>query len=179
MSDADYIAKFKANCIITEKGCWEWQGFCVPFRNMKPGQRGYPSASYRGKRWKLNRLMVTITQRPMLPSEVAMHTCDNPPCINPAHLKPGTMAENMQDASKKKRADRQWMTHCKRGHELTGDNVELFSENGGKTFKRKCKACQRGRMRIAAGWPAEMAFTVAAVPHGHRPVMAKWPRKVA
>ncbi|HUD11980.1 MAG TPA: hypothetical protein VMS08_06220 [Candidatus Saccharimonadia bacterium] len=32
-----------------------------------------------------------------------MHTCDNPPCCNPAHLKPCTHKENMADSSQKKR----------------------------------------------------------------------------
>jgi hypothetical protein len=35
--------------------------------------------------------------------KIIMHTCDNPPCVNPAHLQVGTKAENNADTSIKHR----------------------------------------------------------------------------
>jgi len=35
-----------------------------------------------------------------------LHACDNPPCVNPAHLRPGTDAENMDDAKERDRLPR-------------------------------------------------------------------------
>lgn len=36
---------------------------------------------------------------------VVMHTCDNPRCINPDHLRAGTQKENMADRFRKGRAN--------------------------------------------------------------------------
>lgn len=49
-------------------------------------------------------------------SRVVMHTCDNPPCVNPWHLVAGTDGDNMTDKMLKGRA----------GKKLTPDAVRLI-----------------------------------------------------
>lgn len=38
------------------------------------------------------------------PGHIVRHTCDNPPCVNPKHLKIGTMLDNSRDMKDRRRA---------------------------------------------------------------------------
>lgn len=52
--------------------------------------------------------------------KVVMHTCDNPACINPAHLRLGTQADNIADRNAKGRQAK-GVTHS--SNKLTPDQV--------------------------------------------------------
>ena len=65
------------------------------------------------------------------------HTCDNPACVNPAHLFVGTNHDNVRDMIAKGRMREQRKTHCASGHPLSGDNLRM--EQG----RRRCLACKR------------------------------------
>ncbi len=73
-------------------GCWEWQGSRNP--------KGYGTIG-RGARGEgitfVHRALWEIVFGPIPKGLHVLHTCDNPPCANPAHLFLGTQATNMAD----------------------------------------------------------------------------------
>jgi hypothetical protein len=83
-----------------ENGCWIWNG-----RRDRDGYglmddlRGVPVAVHRVAYGKW---VGSIPD-----GLVVMHSCDNPPCINPEHLGFGTQVDNLQDMWRKGRGYRQ------------------------------------------------------------------------
>lgn len=77
-------------------GCRIWTG-----QINKPG--GYGRISYRKKQWRAHRLAYVLLWGPIPEGMDLLHSCDNPLCINPHHLRPGTHAENIAEAYRKGR----------------------------------------------------------------------------
>lgn len=80
-------------------------GGCIE-HNQKGTKFGYGNGCYLGKRMSLHRAVygkhhaLTLTDMP----DVVRHKCDNPRCINPAHLEAGTQAANVADMHTRGRA---------------------------------------------------------------------------
>ena len=66
--------------------------------------------------------------------QVGAENCPHRRCVNPGHLKPRTLRDNIR------RTGNRTKTHCKRGHEFTPENTYVMA-NGG----RSCRACIRIR----------------------------------
>lgn len=164
ISDADYIARFKSKVRVSESGCWEWTGFQKPLRGMPNLTVGYGSMSYRGKAWPAHRLSHHLLVGPIPDGLIILHKCDNPPCVNPDHLRLGTHQDNSLDASRKGRSRDMNRTHCVNGHEFTPENIAWVTKN--KSAVRTCRTCQRIRQRIKSGWTPEEAASTPPLPPG-------------
>lgn len=85
------IARFwRSMRIAGPDECWPWLG--------KINVRGYGATKMMGRNVGAHRIALAFaTERLPGPSEFALHSCDNPICCNPHHLRWGTHAENMRD----------------------------------------------------------------------------------
>lgn len=117
--------------------CWPWQ------RGVN--QSGYGQISIEGKQLGAHRVSYELHYGPIPTGLHILHTCDNPACVNPAHLCTGTHGDNVQDAIVKGRmTGRKRSDTCKYGHPWTEENT--YSWNGSH---RACRTCQRERRRVA------------------------------
>jgi hypothetical protein len=100
MVDAVLAEKFWSRVDIRGPDeCWEWQG-----SRSKKGYGFVGSRALNKVEKYAHRFAYRAAKGPIPDGLVMCHKCDNPPCCNPAHLWPGTVAENAQDMVRKGRA---------------------------------------------------------------------------
>ena len=90
------------------KECWPFRGYC--------NEQGYGRMRWRGRLKMAPRIALELSGSPR-PSRnhFALHSCDNPSCVNPSHLRWGTKAENAADAMERGRIYLEGL--CGRGSE--------------------------------------------------------------
>jgi hypothetical protein len=115
-------------------GCWNWT---ATIRN------GYPVMQWKGKPCGAHRIFAHMFLGFPLDNRLVCHRCDNPKCVNPAHLFIGTNEDNMRDMREKGRnRPRSSTTECPAGHPYNPQNTTYNSK--GYKF---CKLCNRNRNR--------------------------------
>lgn len=121
-----------------EKGddgeCWNWKAYCNP-------RGGYGRFRLDGRLEVAHRVAFVLSGG-VIPTGLTIdHLCRNTRCVNPSHLEPVTVAENIR------RGTQGWQqrekTHCPQGHPYDERNTYLNPRG-----QRICRACGRDRMRL-------------------------------
>jgi hypothetical protein len=86
--DEKTIARFRAKVDVRGPDeCWPW---------LASTRNGYGQFWMRGKNFVASRVAFFLAHG-RWPVADALHSCDNPPCCNPNHLRDGTDSDNAQD----------------------------------------------------------------------------------
>lgn len=135
-------ADFYANCDRSggPDACWPWAYGRDP--------QGYGQGPFGWTR-KAHRESYRLTHgvRPERP-HVVMHTCDNPPCVNPAHLRLGTQSENILDSSRKGRLNSATGERHSQS-KLTWDVVRAIREKAEQGTSQRALAREYGVSQVA------------------------------
>jgi hypothetical protein len=106
-----------------------------------------------GPNVSIHRYIYELFSGPIPVGLVLDHLCRVRHCVNPEHLEPVTIAENVRRGLKGR-----MVTHCPKGHEYTPENTYTYN-------RRECRRCKIDRISVsrdAAYWRAYRAKRKAA-----------------
>lgn len=131
----DALDRFMAKVEISDDGCWIWTGYLNPAGY---GQFGVGSRLVLAHRWLYEQAVEQI------PDSLTLdHLCRVTACVNPDHLEPVSLAENIRRAAAV-RDYGQPMAVCAHGHAMTPANSY---RRPGRRNSLACKTCQREASR--------------------------------
>lgn len=110
-------------------GCWLWLGYV--------NKGGYGTVYHEKKMHKAHRLIYQAVRGPIPPSLQLDHLCRVRCCVNPSHLEPVTLLENIRRGESGYNRKKQ---ECKHGHPFTADNTLM------RGTERCCRACRRAKV---------------------------------
>ena len=128
-TDADFWTTVRKT-----NGCWLWVGTVLP------GSHPYGRFTQRSKTTLAHRWAYESVNGAIPDGLVVMHTCDNPRCVRPDHLRVGTQKENVRDMWAKGRFVRQ-SGERNPNAKLSAATVEQIREHRKTHLLKETAAC--------------------------------------
>jgi len=135
---------------VDKKGpdeCWEWRaGKRRGYGAINEGARSSRILSAHRVSWELE-------NGPIPAGKFVCHHCDNPSCVNPAHLFLGTVADNQRDMANKgrsSRGERRWSSKLSK-QDVHGIRQMLGQDILGKVIAKKYGMSQAAISNIKTG----------------------------
>ncbi len=117
---------------LNANGCW----ICI---SHKAGGNGYPCVKRGGRYQKISRYLFEMSGVKLSRQELVLHACDEPLCVNMAHLRVGTHEENMQDRCARKRTATRERHGMSKLTEQKVTEIRILLRNGVSTRKLATK----------------------------------------
>lgn len=112
---------------IDTSKCWEWSS--------TRDRKGYGLFSVRSRFNGAHRISYLLHYGSIAPGLMVLHSCDNPSCVNPIHLRQGTAKDNAADMVGRGRL--RFMIGEKAGRsKLTEEKVLIIRSMAGKISQR-------------------------------------------
>lgn len=123
--------------ITKTENCWLWNGTI--------GVYGYGKIYIDGKHKRAHRAVYEALVGEIPEGMVLDHLCEVKSCVNPSHLEPVTISENLSRSINTQMSVNKRKTHCLNGHEFTKENTYYRKDRNGN---RDCRKCQTARTKI-------------------------------
>lgn len=111
--------------LIPFSDCHYWTG--------AQASHGYGDFKINGRRQRAHRVAYERHHGPIAEGLVVRHRCDQPMCVNPAHLSLGTQADNMRDAAERNRMPSGDRHHNARLSDAEVEQVLALAASGEQT----------------------------------------------
>lgn len=129
------VDRFMKKVVAHSDGCWIWTGATVrdKYGEFKTPDKKAPVYAHR---WSYEQFIGPIPEGLTID-----HLCRNTRCVNPKHLEPVTLAENLSRGNGVgARHARQ--TQCVHGHPFDEENTRIKIDSRGRRH-RQCRSCDQ------------------------------------
>lgn len=121
---------------VAESGCWLWTA-CL-------NSRGYGCYSLGGRRHLAHRVAFEALVNRIPKGLTIDHLCRVKRCVNPAHMEPVTLEENLRREDEANRP-----VACPQGHRYDQRNTRVKRRADGRV-NRLCRACESAGRKVAS-----------------------------